>query len=126
MGSWGTDTFDNDAAQDYLDGLIEDFAEFIKADLQFAKSDGLLQRQTLAAVACLRVIVAAFDKGGVSMARYDVTSWMESYLAWIDYVARKLGATSDFIQAEKANAEREFSLLLNCMGGHYAASDPSE
>jgi hypothetical protein len=115
MGVWGAGTFQSDAAADFLDEQVERLCAFIREDLKSAKTDRILERQMLAALACLRAILSqtVVDEEAAAMIDYrEVESWRDEYLKWFDSVSDSLEAPQENVARLRQNAESEFSKLL--------------
>jgi hypothetical protein len=115
MGTWGTSTFACDAAADFLDEQVERLCDFIREDFKKAKTDRILERQTLAALACLRAILSqtVVDEEAAAMIDYrEVESWRDDYLKWFDTFSESMGGSEETIRLLRQNADSEFSKLL--------------
>ena len=120
MGIWGANTFDNDAASDFLDHAIEELREFIEDDLARSDEDGVLERPTLAAVACLRALMTsnlAPERAGVIVPATKVYRWRDAFLKWFDQNSSFFGADDAVVRDLRANAEHEFTVLLDYLKG---------
>src|SRR5262249_38617410 len=118
MGTWGTGTFENDTAADFRDRVLDELRRLIDADLDKSDSDGVLERPTLATVACLRAIMAAMLEPVYAreyLARDQAERWRRRYLDWFDKNSPRFGAGESVVSELRTNAEREFDRLLDCL-----------
>src|SRR4051812_27889617 len=119
MGTWGTSTFACDAAVDFLDEQVERLCDFIRRDLIAARTDRVLERQTLAAVVCLRAILSAAvvpEEAAAMISSDEARSWRGDYLKWFDSAAKSMGGSEQTITLLRGNAESEFSKLFDHLG----------
>jgi hypothetical protein len=118
MGVWGTGLLENDSASDFAEKLVHDLCEFIENQLNKSADDKVLERPTLAAVACLRVLVEGiFQPGAVSqlISAERATAWKDSYLRWFDANASEFGASDVTIAGLRGTAVEEFCRLIECV-----------
>jgi hypothetical protein len=118
MGTWGTGTFDNDAASDFLDEAVQQLRQFIDEDLTKSAEDSVLERSVLAAVSCLRAILSGTvtpEQASIFVPRTVVEDWRDRYLEWFDDHAHLTGASDELLKAMRANAETEFVRFLECL-----------
>jgi hypothetical protein len=111
MGSWGADTFQSDTALDFLGDTIAGIVRVIDADLEAARSDDIIERPVMAAVAILRVLAQNFRSAAIIISRSKVQVWREEYLKWFD---AKMPSASKVYEAEREIVEKEFDGLLAC------------
>jgi hypothetical protein len=116
MGIWGTGTFESDAALDYFSTFILEMKNTITTDLDSAEAgDGLLERPVIAEVACLRVIASSIEEVRQDVSKKEASDWRKRYIKWFDKNSKKMGAEPKVLAAMKANAEREFKLLMDVL-----------
>lgn len=116
MGVWGYGVFESDSALDFLGNLVDSIKRLIAEDAA-AAGDGVLERQTLAAVACLRAIMREIPEARVYLSRDEVHGWSQAYLGWFDANAPELGAEQEALREMRQNAEREFQMLQEQLEG---------
>ena len=118
MGVWGTGTFESDAGGGYLDDLVERICVFIRDDLVKAETDGVLERETIAAIACLRAVISQNVERELArqiLSVEEVIAWSKTYLDWFDRNADGTGVSREMLKVMRLNVQDEFDRLLDCL-----------
>lgn len=108
MGTFGTGTFENDAAMDFVGDLASKLRDLVDTNLsQFTDAHFPL---VVPVIACLHAIAAIAPCTLCDLTPAKVAKWRDSYLQWVDGVLAADYSPAD-VAAVRSNAEDEFDRL---------------